>query len=610
MTQTTKYDGTPITNAIEIGPDGQPGYSVTSQLGTPGYSNVIVDDPDSSLTFETWRDWTVDESDCTDFPRVFTGMIYARRIIRGPYRDGPGRQWSLDIVDLNGLLALRVISGADGKRPAEEDDVRVAWLIASDYLSDEVFDNGQIATDPRTGALDESDYTGQYPMDVLVSVAGPVARNAYVYWDKDAAEPSLFYNDAQIALEAATIGFSNVLSDVDNDTVFYPFIDAETVMDGEDRYGGIFLGTRAGNIYRQDAGTITAMGGRIRDVAVQTDRIGHADTADDHADNLLAYHADDLQTVRFTADLPSTHVNLARPGMSMTVRFSHVPGYEDGVTVLIWSMLIQQLQAGRYRIQYQVAPNPLAPIGEGGGSPGDFPHEPPSDHWWEGSGTVGNQSGFVSLSPDSPTFVPGVYNYHLHVKNNNTYAAKFRIENAGVTQGWMLSGGSIGIGLYGEFTWDGSFEIPDDGDPVDDNPPGGTGPFGGFLATGSGHDFITAGGFTDGYLMQGGCAGPHSPSPEEFADFDFYIDLVGTTVAQPAPAAGQPVENELSLTQPDGSTLIFFTKYPYADGSLRVFVDNLNQTAAVTESDPTTGEFTLAFAPRADEVVRTYYLGR
>lgn len=378
MTQTTEYDGSPITNAIKVGPDGQPGYSLTSQLGTPGYSTVVVDDPDGSLDFQTWRDWTVDESDCLAYTRVFSGMIYAKDIIRGPYRDGPGRQWILSIVDLNGLLALRIISGSDGKRPAEDDVTRAAWIIASDYLDGVVFDNGKVATDPRTGALDDSDYRGQYPSDVLVSIAGPVARNAYVYWDDVAGQPSLYYGDAEVALDAATIGFSNVESDVDNVAVFFPSIDANTNKNGEDRYGGLYLGTRAGNIYRQSSTTIADMGGRIRDVAVHTDRIGRAATAEEHATRLLAYHQDDLDEITFSADLPSSVVNLARPGMSMTVRFSHVPGYESGTTVLVRSTVVQQLQAGLYRVQYRVAPNPLAPLGEGGGSPGDFPHLNPA----------------------------------------------------------------------------------------------------------------------------------------------------------------------------------------------------------------------------------------
>jgi hypothetical protein len=79
--------------------------------------------------------------------------------------------------------------------------------------------------------------------------------------------------------------------------------------------------------------------------------------------------------------------------------------------------------------------------------------------------------------------------------------------------------------------------------------------------------------------------------------------------ALPACVDGFPVSGQMAkeADDGDGETTVRTTFVPYAVGSLRVFVDNTDQTAAVTESDPTTGEWTLAFALEPDESYVVYY---
>jgi hypothetical protein len=70
-----------------------------------------------------------------------------------------------------------------------------------------------------------------------------------------------------------------------------------------------------------------------------------------------------------------------------------------------------------------------------------------------------------------------------------------------------------------------------------------------------------------------------------------------TTVGDPvAPTPGQRVLREIPTPTPDGSTTTFSTAFPFADGSLKVYVDRLDQTAAVTSYDGAAGTFTLGFA--------------
>ncbi len=52
------------------------------------------------------------------------------------------------------------------------------------------------------------------------------------------------------------------------------------------------------------------------------------------------------------------------------------------------------------------------------------------------------------------------------------------------------------------------------------------------------------------------------------------------------------------------------TAWPFADGTLRVWVDNTDQTGAITAQDGALGTFTLGFTPFVGEVVTVEYVGR
>ena len=76
--------------------------------------------------------------------------------------------------------------------------------------------------------------------------------------------------------------------------------------------------------------------------------------------------------------------------------------------------------------------------------------------------------------------------------------------------------------------------------------------------------------------------------------------------------SGQPSPEDEAVTPPtgDGTTTTFTTRCPFADETLHVKVDNLNQDAAVASYDGAAGTFTLGFAPVAGEQVTVNYLGR
>lgn len=95
-------------------------------------------------------------------------------------------------------------------------------------------------------------------------------------------------------------------------------------------------------------------------------------------------------------------------------------------------------------------------------------------------------------------------------------------------------------------------------------------------------------------------------------DGDLHVELpdieVVTGCDLPTPDAYQVVPPELVGTG-DGTTTSFTTLFPYAPGSLRVWIDNLTKFEDVTEIDPATGAFDVTPAPKNGEVVRVTYKG-
>lgn len=78
------------------------------------------------------------------------------------------------------------------------------------------------------------------------------------------------------------------------------------------------------------------------------------------------------------------------------------------------------------------------------------------------------------------------------------------------------------------------------------------------------------------------------------------------------PAAGQAFGPVSPVEVPDGATYTFTLPagFEFADNTLKVFVDRLDQTAAVTSYDGAARTFTLAFAPWGTDIIEVYGLGR
>ena len=369
MTLFFTYDGSDLGNTSVRLEDG---LQVTSAAdGTIASASVKIDDPTGALSLQVLQQFSITETACTN-TRLFTGYIYNIRIHRGPFQNGAGRVWELEIADLNFLLHLRVLRGSTAKRALESGNTRLAWLLPA--ISDLVADNGLVAANPWM--FDEADYRGRYPNEVLpdlcVSSSDVVGRIFFVYWDHAAAEAALFLDVPSAAVNSSSLKISNVLADVDESITFAPNIDSEVGIVGEDVFDGVYFTYKGTSIYRQRAATYTTFG-LHRDGVFSTDRVGSAATAIRHADQYLDAHSGEVDTITCLVRLPASKVNLLDAGMRVQVKFSHLRGY----TSFTW-MRVQKrtviLTAGTnefYDIQFELSTRGRDGLPGGGG--GDFP---------------------------------------------------------------------------------------------------------------------------------------------------------------------------------------------------------------------------------------------
>lgn len=637
--------------------------SVTSAAdGSFGSSAIRLDDPDGNLTVDPWSYVTIEEDDCTP-PRCFTGYVYNQTVERGPYRTGPGRVLVLDIIDLNGLLSLRVLRASDANRPAEDGDARMAWLLASVGLSGLVYDNGQIGANVLQ--FDAADFRGQYANDVLSSLcvsAGGPGVIFFVYWDHAATQPSLFFRPPTAALYDSTLRLSNVLSDIDDSVTFWAYAAAEKAALGEDIYDGVLFNYVGGSLYRQRTSTYTAYGIH-RDAVFESSRIRSATLAASRAEVFLDNHAGPTDTITCTVRLPSSKINLLEAGHRVSVKFSHLPGFSS-FTWTRGSRRTFALTPGTndyFDVQLELTTKGITTIG-GGGDPGDFPNPPSTPPYVvqqvSGTGNLtmpspitdgntlvyvgGKRGGAATLAPlDTYTLAPdGVAN-----DAQNGMAVYYKIAS-GDPQTMVGSG----IGSDGGGTW---FELPGTQTPSTSNEASGVtvnlatsaisapansivlagavqGWGGAYDSVAATLTFSPAAGWTEDFDSAVSSGHPNIFVAHRIAsaaasisagatnsgngglsgtDYSWLMQIVAFTgdAADSPPAPGQWIDppEVVSMSGDDGTTA-----FPFADGSLHVFVDDTDQTAKLTAQDGAAGTFTLGFTPTPTEVVTASYQGR
>jgi hypothetical protein len=547
--------------------------------GSFATGTLQVDDPTGALTLANLAYFTVTETACSQ-PRCFTGYAYSISVARGVYRNGAGRLYTIEVADLNVLLHLRAFHAADAKRPEETITARMAWLMASVGMSGLVYDNGYIGAVSSTFLAGERDYRDDGYADDVLADCVVVARVFFVYWDPVALQPSLFFESPNAAINDSTLRISNVLADIDETTTFWSYQSGELEAAGDDIYDGVVYTYPGGRIYRQLASTYTTYGIH-RDGRVNTDRARTAARASQQVDQYLSKHSGSTDTITCTVRLPAAKVNLLEAGMRVQAKQSHLPGF----TNFTWTRVTRRtliLTEGTnefYDVQLELSTAGLNSVG--GGDPGGLPAPPCSDEHYYANSIYDSVPQFFDDAGTDAGSTAGwihdtVYNWTVTVTESTVSGTGFG----------TFTIRDVGSGhVYVNVTVTGT--------PAD---------------TGS---FNTGGGFGLSGNLIAALTLVHNDTSVQDLTIDFFVDPSGWVIPDcPPPSSGQWVYNEIPTPAPGGGNRVFYTAFPFADGSLSVFVDNVDETAAVTSYDGVTGSFTLAFDPRSFEVVTDQYQGR
>jgi hypothetical protein len=603
-------DGVTLTHRVRLNDGTNNGIDgLTSAAdGSGSMGGIIIDDPDHDLVLQGWQTVVIEESDCTTAPRLFTGFIGDRTTTHGNYPTDGGRQVNVTLYDQNVLLSWALITGADGKRPVESRTARITWLLGSDYLDTIVFDTGFVVPSGASD-FDEADYRGQYPRDVLDDVLGAF-QVAFAFWDEAADKIGLFYDAMTATTRDSTLTISNDPADQDFSTCWPPYVDAELGQDPSNVYSLERLTYTNGLLLREDPTTKAQFFPSPypdRGQATDRSRIGKAVTADHYIDALLEQASAEDETVTCTLLLPSTHVGLVDAGQRISVKFVHLDGYEDFVYTRITSRTTRQALGRSDLYEVQLTLNQRGPFGGGGGGGGSNPPPttfPPGpitpvhfydgefdiigDTSWNANSDTSDPGGVVSSAATTTVLVADqVYDYVVDLE--------MLFGSASTGSIWLINDDLSSV-----------FSVPlhfdnTTGSGPDFHNDAGTYHFTGtFTAPDAGH-------IKNPYRMRGLTAQfPHAHDVKGHVQFT--IDPVGWDPGTPTELSpGQPNQRPevVTMTGANGTTV-----WPFANGTLKVFVDDTDQTGAITAQDGAAGTFTLGFTPFVGEVVTVEYVGR
>ena len=601
-------------------------------------SEIVFDDPGGVFTLDdmaAFRLFRLEESACTN-KSIFTGNFLERVTARGsPPRvslmTGTDRAWTVRCADFNWQMYRRNIHGSDGVRPAETDVERIDWLIASAYT----FNTQDVGLIDRTNPVDMGavDYRGRFAIDVINDCMKVSGKNAFVTPDQSGGDLDTVSIAGFAYFVATDATFSSSIS-ISNDPADSPwmpeggtFADVVAVdpavqltSDPERLFPGGSIRYTGGFVYGLNP-TAQAIYG-TRDFSVDEPDIKTADAANALLAKYLDVSSFEEDIIVANVVLPAAQVNNILAGHRIAVKFIHLPGYED----FVWRRIAQRSvsQWNNRRDLYQLTlelrdPRLIGGIGTGaipvpaGTTNGGLPYQPSPDTSTisvqidvavamtaDGSGcpSQGAANFVVSLTDsfsgtpvfvgDSPYTAGGSWIGIATTGNLTDAAATLRIHTTG--NHFLMAPVDLPLNtpiyVWGEYDNSGCGTAYTNGTTtVDWDTIGFTPPAGVTIV-------VTPGSVSSG------------PSGSTFRLCSFVLSTGGTTTP---PVFGQPVLGETPTPTPDGSTTTFTTAHPFVAGSLKVFVDNVDQTGAISSQDAAAGTFTLAFAPKVGEQVTVNY---
>lgn len=358
-------------DAVRLGE--MPGLVHCFERGLVGTGAIQIDDPDGDVGHEGdailgLKQFYVEELDC-DYgdTRTFTGYILDRTYSRGRFVTGAGRLIDATLLDENAMLSFRVFqpeaydATSSFNRPAETDTERIAALLEVDFLSTTLFDDGYII-----GAdvdMDAHDYTGQRPVDVLEDCAEQSGCNFAVRYEEGAGldHLTLHYHSNDADIDPASAAFSNLPSDLSDPTVLLVNDDWQLRRDPSRLIAGVLEPYRGGTVYEQNIATSYIYG--YRDAYYPAPTISSSAQAIIRAQRYLTEGSTEDDRLVGTVDVPSGRVNDVKAGQYVSVRFTHLPGYEDWRDCRVLRREIAQTKptTDRYTVRLELTPMACSP---------------------------------------------------------------------------------------------------------------------------------------------------------------------------------------------------------------------------------------------------------
>ena len=562
--------------------------------GSVGVGGIEFDDQAASLTVRGWMSVIVKEVACTAAPVLFTGYIADRTYTRvgqaATYRTGASRFINANLIDQNAITHVNLITGSDGKRPAETQVARIAWITGSNYWPGSI--DQTLVDTTHVRPFEAADYRGQFADDVLNDIAGPIFRIFFIYPVQPNGNRGLFFDTPDALTTASTLTLSNVLSDKTS-TCF--IAEATLMRDPSEVYARIRYvyanGVAIENLSSTRDTFFLDNGLGYRGLNVNNSRVGLDSTARSMADLLLTRDAGENDKLTVNVQLPPASVGLIDAGQRVGVRFTHLPGFDPQVFTRVVSRTIQQTPGNDqlYDVTLELSTHGLSSAGGGGApGPGVFPSPPPATavHYYGGtftwSNSPGGSHGWAKGSTD-PTLSDGTLNSTTATSNSalcllvngTTYNYTFSMENAAGDPG------PPGMGL------------------IDSTSGAHVLGLGGYSASGT---IVGTGTNVYAWGSEGG-TNPHTVT--------FQVDPVGWDTGggaippQPAQWVGISPPEVVVMSGVNGTTA-----WPFADGSLRVFYDIIEQTAAIVSYNGAAGTFVMPSAPALGTQVFVQYQGR
>ena len=344
--------------------DGWTLVEKTEELAV-GMSQLYLDDPDQ--TWETYlgkdagalRTFRVIEDEFDGDDKVlYYGHTGKRTVTRSA--EGVGgpvsRAWTMELADINTVFGWRIVKTAAADRPAETDVERIQWMLATP-MGDIVDDATTYVGTASPVNMDAANYQFQTIAQIAEDCFQASGNNAWLSVIGGTGTPTyqytFWYGPDTGTAYASTFSLSNDPSDMDlaaiaaGTATVWPVSEDTRVEFIPDRIAsGVVIPYEGGTTYRVKAATTTEFA--KRDVVMPSLNVKSQTKAAARATRYLNDLDEEEERVVTTVRLPKEKVNYIRAGMSISLKLTHIPGWEAARTCRILERQITPRSAGAF----------------------------------------------------------------------------------------------------------------------------------------------------------------------------------------------------------------------------------------------------------------------